>query len=153
MKENRIVIQNEAPKLERFFTFIIDLAMSFIFICIFLFSIIAYSFSTDTYLPEFITNTNYLKILPFLLYFTYCFLFESLTNGRSIGKYITGTRVVMLDGSKPSTGVLFRRNLYRLIPLDVFSFLFGKGFHDSISKTRVVIKKDFEQGVLKNKST
>lgn len=55
-----------------------------------------------------------------------------------------GTKVVMLNGSKPTTAVLFRRNLYRLIPLDVFSFLFGKGFHDTISKTRVVMKKDFE---------
>lgn len=84
-----------------------------------------------------------------MLYSIYCFLIEYVTKGRSIGKFITGTKVVMLDGSIPTAAVLFRRNLYRLIPFDVFSFLFSKGIHDSISKTRVVMKKDFDREMYK----
>lgn len=59
------------------------------------------------------------------------------------------TKVVTIEGRKPTTCVLFRRNLYRLIPLDVFSFLFGKGFHDGFSKTRVVMKKGVNVVIVK----
>lgn len=151
MEENQIVIQNEAQKLERFFTFIIDLAFSSIFIIMVLYSVLAFCYISHTSLPSILTNDYLLISTIILLYVAYCFLFESLTNGRSIGKYFMDTKVVTIEGRKPTTGVLFRRNLYRLIPLDVFSFLFGKGFHDSISKTRVVMKRDFKQeAILKN---
>ena len=67
--------------------------------------------------------------------------------GRSIGKIVTGTVVVDENGEKPSFGTIFKRTLCRLIPFDGFSFLGSRGWHDSISDTYVVNKKDLEKEV------
>ena len=62
--------------------------------------------------------------------------------GKTLGKMITKTKVVMADGSKPTFGTIFIRTLCRHIPFEPFSFLGGPvGWHDSISKTRVVSDK------------
>ena len=37
-----------------------------------------------------------------ILYFIYIFSFEYFTKGRSIGKYITKTKVVSVDGTAPT---------------------------------------------------
>lgn len=78
-----------------------------------------------------------------LLYYT---TIETLT-GRSIGKFITNTKVVLADGSKPSFNEILVRSLCRIIPFEAFSFLGedGKGWHDSLSKTFVVDIKKFEE--------
>ena len=58
---------------------------------------------------------------------------------KSIGKFITKTKVVTIEGEKPSTSDIFRRTLCRLIPFDWVSFLFSKnGFHDKFSDTIVI---------------
>ncbi|SEN46737.1 Uncharacterized membrane protein YckC, RDD family [Flavobacterium sp. CF108] len=67
--------------------------------------------------------------------------------GRSLGKFVTGTVVVDENGEKPSFGTIFKRSLCRLIPFEVFSFLGSRGWHDSISDTYVVNKKDLEKEV------
>jgi uncharacterized RDD family membrane protein YckC len=81
-----------------------------------------------------INNTAYLLFF----YFVYNFLFE-LLFGRTIGKFLTGTKVVDNDLKKPTIKSLLIRNLCRLIPFDAFSYLiFENGWHDSISKTTIV---------------
>lgn len=50
---------------------------------------------------------------------------ETLTKGRSIGKFITGTQVVTLDGETPTANVFLKRSFCRIIPLNAFSF-FGE---------------------------
>ena len=79
-----------------------------------------------------------IRIAVFLFYYT---LLEG-TTGKTIGKMITGTMVVMEDGSKPTTDKIIGRTFSRLIPFNAFSFLFldGVGWHDTITKTRVVSK-------------
>lgn len=67
--------------------------------------------------------------------------------GRSIGKFITGTVVVDENGEKPDFGTIFRRSLCRLIPFDAFSFLGSRGWHDSISETYVVNKKELDESL------
>lgn len=68
----------------------------------------------------------------------YYFVLEATTT-RTLGKFITRTRVVMADGSTLTARAVLLRSLGRLVPLDTFSFLSaGQGLHDSISKTRVV---------------
>lgn len=60
--------------------------------------------------------------------------------GRTLGKLITGTKVIGEDGFKPSFGRAMLRTLCRFIPFEPFSF-FGaerRGWHDSIAKTWVV---------------
>ena len=60
--------------------------------------------------------------------------------GRTIGKFITGTRVVRFDGYKPHLPQIIGRTFARFIPFEAFSFLggSGNGWHDSLSGTRVV---------------
>lgn len=76
----------------------------------------------------------------------YYLFFESVFS-RTIGKFITGSIVVNENGLKPSFGIICIRTLCRLIPFDALSFL-GKSeriWHDSLSKTYVVEKKDLEK--------
>lgn len=64
---------------------------------------------------------------------------ETMT-GRTIGKLITGTKVVNDHGQSPSLIAVIKRTLSRFIPFEAFSFL-GKdayGWHDKISDTYVV---------------
>lgn len=81
----------------------------------------------------------------FFILFIYYVFFESLTS-KSIGKYITQTKVVLEDGSKPAFYDILLRTLCRLIPFEQFSFLGtdGKGWHDSLSKTYVVDEKKYQ---------
>lgn len=73
--------------------------------------------------------------------FLYYWAFESAL-GRTPGKFITGTKVVMEDGSEPRAGAIAIRTLVRFIPLEPLSyFQYGKEdvwWHDMWSKTRVV---------------
>lgn len=68
----------------------------------------------------------------------YYLLFEGIWQ-RTPGKWITGTKVVMSDGSKPEFGTIFLRTLIRIIPFEPLSFFFNPiGWHDAWSKTLVV---------------
>lgn len=60
--------------------------------------------------------------------------------GKTLGKLVTGTRVVMEDGSKPGFGTILLRTVIRFVPFEPLSALFGDGvmWHDSWSKTRVI---------------
>ena len=59
---------------------------------------------------------------------------------RSVGKLVTGCKVVNEKGERPSFGQILGRTFARLIPFEAFSFLGGngRGLHDSIAKTFVV---------------
>lgn len=74
----------------------------------------------------------------------YFFLFEYYIDGRTFGKYCTGTAAVMKDGSLPNSKNYIIRTLARSIPFEAFSFLGNYGWHDSWSDTRVVKIKDYE---------
>jgi uncharacterized RDD family membrane protein YckC len=77
-----------------------------------------------------------------LFMFLYYFLFETFLQ-KTPAKYITGTKVVLLDGSKPGVGTIALRTLCRLVPFDAISAIgTQKGartwWHDRWAKTRVV---------------
>jgi len=76
------------------------------------------------------------------------FILEATTQ-RTIGKFLTGTMVVMEDGSKPSAWVIFKRTLCRLIPFEPFSFFRddSRGWHDTISDTFVVNAKKYKSAL------
>mgnify|MGYP000663414543 CR=1 FL=1 len=69
----------------------------------------------------------------------YYILLET-TNGRTLGKLITGTKVVHEDGGPASFTQVLGRSFSRLVPFDAFSFLGSEavGWHDKWSKTRVI---------------
>ena len=72
--------------------------------------------------------------------FVFCYFVMELVFGRTVGKIVTGTKVVRADGSRPSAGQIIGRTLSRIIPFEAFSFFSSPcvGWHDSLSGTRVV---------------
>jgi uncharacterized RDD family membrane protein YckC len=60
--------------------------------------------------------------------------------GRTLGKLVTGTRVVSVDGRRASFKQVVGRTLCRLIPFEMFSIFREERttWHDSIPRTRVV---------------
>jgi uncharacterized RDD family membrane protein YckC len=78
-------------------------------------------------------------VLGLGLFLVYYVLLEGIF-GRTLGKLITGTKVVNEDGDKASFGQVLGRTLCRFIPFEPFSVLGreGRGWHDSIPKTLVI---------------
>jgi uncharacterized RDD family membrane protein YckC len=79
--------------------------------------------------------------------FLYYFVFETLFQ-RTPAKFITGTKVIMVDGSKPGAGTIAKRSLSRLVPFEVFSMYTGElpenqgtWWHDRWNTTRVIRNK------------
>ncbi|MEO5559744.1 MAG: RDD family protein [Dokdonella sp.] len=60
--------------------------------------------------------------------------------GRTLGKLVTGTRVVNENGESPTFTQVLGRSLCRFIPFEAFSFFnsSARGWHDSLPKTYVV---------------
>lgn len=85
-----------------------------------------------------------LTVLPLdLLIFQFVFytLFETFT-GKTPGKYVTKTEVVLIDGSRPGFFTILGRSLTRIMFIDTLSFLLNKrGWHDYFSNTYVISKK------------
>lgn len=53
-------------------------------------------------------------------WFLYYFILE-LAFGRTVGKFITGTKVVNREGEKPSAGKIALRTLIRFVPFEALS--------------------------------
>lgn len=85
-------------------------------------------------------------LLDFLFLLIYYVVFESI-NGRTIGKYITNTKVLMIDGSKAESEKILWRTLSRIVPFEFLSFLGSddKGWHDRWTDTVVVDLKKYEE--------
>lgn len=71
-------------------------------------------------------------------FFCYYILMETKYQ-KTLGKFMTKTKVVTKDGAKPELGDIVTRTFCRLIPFDRISFLFtDNGFHDRFSDTTVI---------------
>jgi uncharacterized RDD family membrane protein YckC len=70
------------------------------------------------------------------------YIVMELAFQRTLGKLLSGTKVVTEKGEPPSFGQILGRTLARFIPFEAFSFFGGGGkpvgWHDSLSGTRVV---------------
>ena len=151
MKNHYIISQNIiANKSLRFANYLIDLVviLLLIFVLSTIFLLLSEVIGYDaepimTYIGE--MNKLEEHLFGLLITIPYYILIESITS-RSIGKYITGTIVVDNDGNKPSTETIIKRSFCRAIPFNGLSFLGEKsrGWHDSISETYVVKKKELE---------
>ena len=91
--------------------------------------------------PERVASMSKLEdyAITYLLTVAYYTFMEGVT-GTTLGKLITGTKIVDENGMRPSFGKMFQRSLCRIIPFEHFSFLASdaRGWHDSITKTWVV---------------
>jgi uncharacterized RDD family membrane protein YckC len=111
----------------RFLNFIIDLVPIFILIV-----------AGIVLLPEIRGNYFGQRILTYTLFLAYYSLLETATNGRTIGKMVTGTKAIRVDGNEFSGQDAVLRSLCRLVPFEGLSALFGYPWHDKWTKTRVV---------------
>lgn len=74
----------------------------------------------------------------FLFYVSYCFMFE-LFFQRTPAKWITRTKVVTLEGSRPALWQFIIRALVRTSLVSMFGLAWnGKPLHDTFSKTILV---------------
>lgn len=91
------------------------------------------------------TDQVFIMLMGYFLFFGTFIGYYSIMEiklQKTLGKFVTKTKVVNLNGDKPENGEIIKRTFYRLIPCDRLSFFFVKnGFHDYLSKTKVV--KDF----------
>jgi uncharacterized RDD family membrane protein YckC len=80
--------------------------------------------------------------LSLILYYVF---FETVCNGRTVGKMICGTRALTVEGEIMSLGTVVKRTLCRIVPFDALSFLgaFGNGWHDRWSDTMVVTENSY----------
>ncbi|MCF8296201.1 MAG: RDD family protein [Saprospiraceae bacterium] len=64
--------------------------------------------------------------------------------GKTIGKMVTKTKVVDINGNRPSSSMAFTRSICRFIPFNALSFLGTppRGWHDTIAKSFVVRDED-----------
>ncbi len=92
------------------------------------------------------------NLLSMILYALVMFGIEASLGGRSIGKIITGTKVVTEYGEKPTVNEFLTRNFSRLVPFEGFSFFGTLGWHDKWSNTRVVKAKPFDTEILNSNS-
>ena len=128
----------DAGRARRAANYFLDLFFLGVLFFVFLFLVgFGVSFA-DPNLPEVLSG--YLPFLFMAWLFIYFLGCEWLLKGRTLAKYITGTRALGLNGTALTMEQAVLRTLCRFIPFDNFSYLFMKqGFHDMLSKTRVVI--------------
>ncbi len=139
-------VPTEAPSAgqgKRFFNFLIDrVAVMGIFLIVGVAVGILESMGILHGGVAFFANFNTLEDILYtavasIVYYT---CFEGLF-GRSIGKLITGTKVVTVSGAPLTFGNALMRSLSRVVPFEPFSFLGSgtdTGWHDSWTGTRVI---------------
>ena len=131
----------EAGKGKRFLNFVIDrFAVAGFGMAVGLATGVLHNFGISgplEYLEELGTFGD--VVLGCVLTLVYYVLMEGIL-GLTIGKLITGTRVIGASGFKPGFGAVLGRSFARFIPFEAFSFLGNGsgGWHDSLSGTCVV---------------
>ncbi len=147
----KIVENNRSNSWVRFGNFIIDrvviyvLFLAFGFFASLTYQILGIEFFINIALELSSVNKFMDILITTTVYFLYIFLMEYFTKGRTIGKYITGSKVISTDGTQPTLQDYFIRNISRFVPFDALSFLGGgNGWHDSWSDTRVIHIKNYK---------
>ncbi len=91
------------------------------------------------------TDESFISLLGYILIFGTFIAYYAIMEikfQKTVGKFVTKTKVVKMDGTKPETSDIITRTFCRLIPFDRISFLFVRnGIHDFLSKTKVVKDK------------
>jgi uncharacterized RDD family membrane protein YckC len=142
---------------KRFLNYLIDLIIFYFLIVVVVAGIILNvhtTENTDSYSsPDSASGGYFLFQLIFLAFYIlfYC-LCEIILKGRTIGKFITGTKAVSRDGSEMSPKTILLRSLSRAVPFEQFS-AFGNPcypWHDKWTDTFVIDVKKTEQNNFHN---
>jgi len=122
-----------APKWKRFLNFIIDAYLVQI-----IFGVIIGGLAVLFDQEYIIENELWLNVAGILFMLLHYFLAELLL-GKTLGKLITGTKVISLEERKPTTKQILYRTFSRIVPFEPFSLLFGyNAWHDEWTETAVV---------------
>ncbi len=86
----------------------------------------------------------YTSILFLILFLTY-FIISEFYFQTTIGKILTNSLVIDIYGNKPTFKTILLRTLVRLIPWDIYTFIFeDRGWHDKWTNTLVVNKAELK---------
>jgi len=127
------VESNTVHQTIRFVNFLIDFIIIFILY-----------FTIFPFLETFLSLTSQMeraifRITTLIIFMAFYYITLEHNYQKTVGKMITKTKVVNLEGEKATLGDIVSRTFCRLIPFDRFSFFFTKnGFHDAISRTKVI---------------
>jgi uncharacterized RDD family membrane protein YckC len=133
LEEQKTLDESKVSLFTRFLNFIIDV------IAFFLIAVVLSYFIGLFYSPKDEVAIELAGYGTILISFLSYYIMMELTYQKTLGKFITKTKVETEDGNIPELGDIVKRTFCRLIPFDRVSFLFTKnGIHDSLSKTRVV---------------
>ena len=117
----------------RFLNFAIDFTLIFVIYFIIIPNIETFLFLSNQFERAIYRITSFV----FFIFFYYAFLEHKYQ--KTFGKIVTKTKVVNLKGEKAELSDIIRRTFCRLIPFDRLSYFFTRnGFHDAISKTKVI---------------
>jgi hypothetical protein len=127
-EEQNVFDSKKVSGLSRFIHFIVDTIVWFLIVAILTFSLNV--------------KDDFQMLLGYLIFFaSYIayYVFMETKYQKTVGKFITKTKVVKTNGTKPELGDIVRRTFCRLIPFDRISFLFTQnGFHDRLSDTTII---------------
>ena len=126
-----------ASRWQRFFNYFVDSIAAFI--CSFIVTVIL---TMVTPLADADETLLGLFAIAFMMFCVpaYYIIFEGASNGRTLGKIITGTRVVKEDISPITWRDAFLRSLIRLVPFEPLSTFARRPWHDKWSETMVIKK-------------
>ena len=136
IREKAIIEKEQKQKVDsntvssgiRFLNFLIDFIIWLIITAIFTF-------------PLSVNDGNQMLLGYVIMFATFIgyYAIMEIKFQKTVGKFITKTKVVKINGEKPENGDILSRTFCRLIPFDRISFVFMKnGIHDMLSKTKVV---------------
>lgn len=149
-KHLKIIEDNKASQGTRLANYILDLiALMIINFSLSLISIVLYKLTSNSFFFYFYNNDSILweYIMGTIVSFMYYFLWENFSGGRTLGKYITNTKAVSIDGTTPTTTQTLYRSLCRIVPFNALSFLGQNGWHDSWTETRVINIAKYNEAV------
>ena len=133
----------QAGPWKRFANYLIDAIAYYVFIIVFFFFYgMVYAILNPDNIADIRSSGSLFTIylLSFVLYVVMYCLMEGLSKGRTLGKLITGTKVVYQDGAPISMYTALMRSLSRLVPFEFLSAFGSPSFpwHDKWTDTYVI---------------
>jgi uncharacterized RDD family membrane protein YckC len=131
--EQELLTVNRTGLLNRFIHMIIDM-LAFWILTLMVLTVIGLFFTAET--------DSQVTVISYLTYFA-CFsgyyIFMEYSFQKTLGKFITKSKVQNADGTRPQLGDIVGRTFCRLIPFDAISYLImDAGFHDKWTNTTVI---------------
>jgi len=129
---------------QRFLNYLIDVIVFLLFLIVI--SLVVLEVNQPFYLRMVYNDSsaNQLlhRLLVTVLFVMYYSFLETVFKGRTIGKFITGTKAVNEDGTEMQSKTIWLRSLSRVVPFEPLSAFGGHPWHDKWTKTYVIdVKK------------